>query len=217
MGGDWKKLIDAKRSGADYFLQQTGALVCDPKAYAKARFPQRKEQEIVVSEWASWMRDFRASGSKELRDAANNAPKLCRIDVRDVRKENLGQIQKQCQGDHNDLETNSRKIVAAWLRNQYQYQRIQRAKQAKKARKAEEMLKAKEKEEEMLKAKEKEEKEKLKVKEEKKRKAKEKQKPKAKKKKKLKVEEEKKLEIEEKKLEVEEEEEEEKPKIDEKA
>jgi hypothetical protein len=112
MGGDWKKLIDAKRSGADYFLHQTGAVVCDPKAYAKARFPQRKEQEIVVSEWASWMRDFRSSNSKELRDAANNAPKLCRIDVRDVRDvrmENLGQIQKKCQEDRNDPEDQSRK------------------------------------------------------------------------------------------------------------
>ncbi|KAF9365697.1 hypothetical protein BGX34_008847 [Mortierella sp. NVP85] len=146
---DWKKLIDAKRSGAEYFLRQKGALVCDPEAYAKARFPQRREQEIVVSEWASWMRDFKSSKSKELRDAAKNAPKLCRMKVKEVRIERFGQIQKQCQEDHKDPEVKSRKIVAAWLRNQYLYQCNQRAKQARKARMAEKKLKAKEEEEKL--------------------------------------------------------------------
>lgn len=76
MSKDWKKLINPNRRGAQYFLQQTGVLQCKPEDYVRFRNLGRKRRGNVMSEWATWMEEFKSSDSPVLKSAADEEAKL---------------------------------------------------------------------------------------------------------------------------------------------
>ncbi|KAF9274919.1 hypothetical protein BGZ68_000258 [Mortierella alpina] len=88
MDDSWKEDINPKRKGAGYVLAQSQDLRCCPEEYARFRNGTRKPQERIITEWASWMKDFRSS-HHHLQEAAKDAPKLSRDFVKAVRKEEL--------------------------------------------------------------------------------------------------------------------------------
>ena len=102
MKDNWRDSISPKRVGAGYFLQQTSLLKFCPREYARFRNGTRKQQEQIITEWASWMRDFKSSPFKILRDAAEDAPMLSRDIVKETRVEVLDSKRRQHQSDQDD-------------------------------------------------------------------------------------------------------------------
>ncbi|KAF9936981.1 hypothetical protein BGZ67_001807 [Mortierella alpina] len=121
MDGSWKAHINPKRQGAGYFLAQSQELRCCPQEYASFRNGCRKQQEKIIAEWTSWMRDFASSHHEVLREAAKGAPKLSRDTVKAVRKTNLQRRREQELINRANPQVKSNRVVKSWLKRQHSY------------------------------------------------------------------------------------------------
>ncbi|KAF8925796.1 hypothetical protein BGZ58_000481 [Dissophora ornata] len=124
MSDTWKGFIKPKRAGAEFFLGQTGELRYDPREYARFRNGTRRQQERIITEWSSWMRDFRESNFKVLRDAARDVPMLKREDVKFYREESVEVKQILQEKNKHDPTVKNRQFVKTWRHQQHPYRKI---------------------------------------------------------------------------------------------
>ncbi|KAG0009095.1 hypothetical protein BGZ80_002747, partial [Entomortierella chlamydospora] len=72
MTEEWRWSINPKRAGAIYFLSKADPPRFCAREYAYIRNGGRRKQEKIITEWASWMNDFRNSEFQVLREASSN-------------------------------------------------------------------------------------------------------------------------------------------------